>query len=86
MSTDLAPLPSHFFGQALRALREEAGVSQDELHRRSGVAQSHIAACETGRRSPGYDTISRLAAALGIPLSAIVSRAETIEAFHAARR
>lgn len=86
MSVDLALPPRHFLGLALRALREEAAVSQDELHRRTGVAQSTIDACERGTRSTGYDTIARLARGLGVALSALIARAETIETFHAGRR
>ncbi len=86
MSVDVALPPHHFLGLALRALRVEADVTQDDLHRRTGVAQSTIDACERGTRSPGYDTLARLAAGLDIRLSALVARAETIETFYAIRR
>lgn len=72
--------PRHYLGRALRELRKEAGMSQDALFRASGVAQSSIAAYETGRSSPYYDTLSTLASALGVTVSAIVARAEMIEA------
>lgn len=45
---------------AVRDLREAAGLSQAELARRSGVAQPNIAAYEAGRRGPGPEMLDRL--------------------------
>lgn len=45
---------------AVRELREAAGLSQAELARRSGVAQPNIAAYEAGRRSASPEMIARL--------------------------
>ncbi len=44
----------------VRELRRAAGLSQTELARRSGVAQSNIAAYETGRRQASASMIERL--------------------------
>ncbi len=48
---------------AIRELREAAGLSQAELARRSGVAQPNIAAYETGRRRASAQMMKRLRAA-----------------------
>lgn len=49
----------------LREARTRARLSQTELARRSGVAQSVISAYETGRRRPSLRVLERLVAATG---------------------
>lgn len=51
--------------QLLRDARQRSGLSQAELARRAGVAQSVISAYESGRREPALRTLSRLVAATG---------------------
>jgi DNA-binding XRE family transcriptional regulator len=55
----------------LRELRRIAGLSQDELARKAGVSRSTIQAVEEGAL-PRLRTARKLAAALGVPVSAIV--------------
>ena len=50
----------------LRAFREQAGVSQDELARRAGVSRSTLARIEGGGQAPRSPTIKALARALEI--------------------
>lgn len=45
---------------AVRELREAAGLSQAELAERSGVAQPNVAAYETGRRRASKEMVERL--------------------------
>lgn len=47
----------------VRARRLAAGLSQQELARRSGVAQPNIAAYESGQRTPSPAMLERLASA-----------------------
>lgn len=42
------------------AIRRAAGLTQDQLAARSGVAQPNIAAYETGRRKPSLTMLARL--------------------------
>lgn len=49
---------------SLRDLRLEAGITQQELARRSGIAQPNIAAYERGRRVPSPPTRATLERAL----------------------
>lgn len=59
----------------VRALREDAGLSQAELVRRSGVAQPNIAAYEAGRRSISATMLERLRmAARPLPRDALAAR------------
>jgi transcriptional regulator with XRE-family HTH domain len=52
----------------LREARVRAGLSQRELARRSGKAQSEIARIETGRQDPGFSTLEQLVRAAGLDL------------------
>src|SRR5215211_1571128 len=49
----------------LREARVKAGLSQRELARRAGTAQSVVARIERGQTSPTIDTLERLMAATG---------------------
>jgi predicted nucleotidyltransferase/DNA-binding XRE family transcriptional regulator len=52
-------------GQLLRRARTAARLSQTDLARRAGVAQSVISAYETDSREPGLETLIRLVEATG---------------------
>ncbi|MDE2480802.1 MAG: helix-turn-helix transcriptional regulator [bacterium] len=61
---------------AIRAARERAGLTQSQLADRVGLAPSHIARLETGdRANPRFETIARIAHALGASLDEIASAA-----------
>ena len=64
-------------GETLREVRHRAGLSQNELARRSGVASTLISAYENGRRVPSGDALIRLIEACGgsIDLATTVDRA-----------
>ena len=47
----------------VRELRQAAGLTQQDLGRRAGVAQPNIAAYETGQRVPSAAMVARLRAA-----------------------
>ena len=60
------------FGQKLRRLREEKGISQQELSRRLGYkSNGYIYDIERGDFIPSEDKLKRLAKALGIPFSSL---------------
>jgi transcriptional regulator with XRE-family HTH domain len=52
------------FGQRMRELRAERGISQDELARRTGVHSTAIGRLERGAREPRLSTILRIARGL----------------------
>lgn len=56
-------------GALLRRARSRAGLTQRELARRAGVAQSVVAAYESGAREPSLGTLAALVEAAGISLS-----------------
>lgn len=54
----------------LRMARVRAGLSQRELARKAGTAQSVIARIELGETNPSFATLSALLAAAGFDLAA----------------
>jgi transcriptional regulator with XRE-family HTH domain len=64
-------------GLLLREVRQRAGLSQNELARRSGVAATLISTYENGRRVPSGDTLIKLVEACGgsIDVTTTVERA-----------
>ena len=56
-------------GQLLRDARQRARLSQMDLARRAGVAQSVISAYESDRREPGMGMLRRLVEATGHELT-----------------
>jgi len=54
------------FGGRLRALRERSTLSQVELAAKIGSTAVNICRLEAGRQKPTWDTVQRLAAALGV--------------------
>lgn len=58
----------------LRGARRRAGLTQVELARRAGVAQSVISAYESGRRQPALPTLAALVRAAGLDLAVTVRR------------
>jgi transcriptional regulator with XRE-family HTH domain len=64
-----------FVAQAVRGRREQLGLSLRALASKSGVSSSMISDIERGTKSPTISTLSALAQALGVPLSALVESA-----------
>lgn len=52
-------------GALLREARKRSNLSQSEVARRAGVAQSVVSAYESGRREPSVSMLERLIAAAG---------------------
>lgn len=58
----------------LREARRRSGLTQVELARRAGVAQSVISAYESGRRQPALPTLAVLVRAAGLDLAVTVRK------------
>jgi transcriptional regulator with XRE-family HTH domain len=56
------------FGQYMRALRAEAGLSRAELARRAGVPASTLRNRENDRGFPHLRALLRMAEVLGVPV------------------
>jgi DNA-binding XRE family transcriptional regulator len=62
-------------GARLRELRLEAGLTQAELARRTGIHRPNIARVEAGRHTPSLETLARIANAIGVSTThVLVSR------------
>lgn len=60
-------------GARLKALRLEAGLTQAELARRTGIHRPNIARVEAGRHTPSLETLSRIAHAIGVPTTQVLT-------------
>lgn len=64
-------------GTALRAARQEAGLSTRDLERITGMSNGQISKVEGGvRPDPSFRTVMRLAHGIGISLDDLVARME----------
>lgn len=63
-------------GRAVRALRDERGISQVQLAEATGFMQSWISNVEHGRRNPSWSNVVRLAEGLGVSVADLAARAE----------
>lgn len=59
-------------GQLIRAARKNAGMTQAELAQKLGISYVGISQWENDLRNPKYETIQRLAAALGVEWTELV--------------
>ena len=71
MST-IANTAAECVGRAVKAKRNELGLTLRALASKSGISPSMISDIERGAKSPTISTLAVLAAALGAPLSALV--------------
>jgi transcriptional regulator with XRE-family HTH domain len=71
--------PQPALGDAVRALRQQAALSQETLAERSGLDPSAIARIESGRTDPTWGDVRRIAQALDVPLEELAELAEELE-------
>lgn len=69
-----AAAKSATFPERLTALRTAAGLSIPDLARASGLSDDVLRQYETGKRSPTWESIQKLATALGVPTDAFRSQ------------
>jgi transcriptional regulator with XRE-family HTH domain len=65
------------FGEILRKIREDKGLSQSDLAHKAGFQPSAISHFESSRRSPSFDNLKKLADALAVTIDYLLGR-ETI--------
>lgn len=70
-------------GLTIRKLRKERGISQEVLSGLAGIARTHLTMIETGDKQPNFETLWKIADALGIKPSELVSYIEeTVNIFN----
>lgn len=65
------------FGLVLRDLRQEAGLTQEQLGFESDLRRTFISVLELGQQQPTLTTILKLAPALGVSASDMVRLVES---------
>jgi transcriptional regulator with XRE-family HTH domain len=73
------PLPSEpqpALGNALRELRAEAGISQEELAHRASLTVGTVSVIERGRSNPTWATLKALVNALEVSMTELAARTE----------
>jgi transcriptional regulator with XRE-family HTH domain len=76
--------PEQAFGEALRTIRQDRGLSQEALGFESGYHRTYIGQLERGEKSPSLRTIVNLAGVLKVKAWEMVK--ETEEMFSRNRR
>ena len=66
------------FGRALRQLRDEHGLSQEELGYKAGLHRNYIGGVERGELNPSLASIFKLARGLGMQPSELLARCEKL--------
>ncbi|MDD4923967.1 MAG: helix-turn-helix transcriptional regulator [Dehalococcoidales bacterium] len=57
------------FGNRVREIRNDAGISQEELAFRAGIHRTYLGGIERGERNPSLKNIDRIAKALNIEIA-----------------
>jgi len=75
-ATSFDPIPATAFGQAVRELRAERGLTQEGLALVAGVDRGFMGHLERGERQASLTVILKIAKALGCRPSALVASVE----------
>jgi transcriptional regulator with XRE-family HTH domain len=59
------------FGDRVRGLRKQAGLSQEELARRADLHPTYVSGIERGQRNVSLVNIHAIAAALAVPVTVL---------------
>lgn len=82
-ASDLTPI----VGLNLKRFRAERGLSLERLSKASGVSRAMLGQIELGQSTPTINVLWKIARALGVPFSALISQANSpvTTVMHAAR-
>jgi transcriptional regulator with XRE-family HTH domain len=75
--------PDPTLAELLKRLREDRGITQEQLAFDAGMTASALSRIERGLNSPGWMTVRRLARALDISLVGLAGEIEAGAARHA---
>jgi transcriptional regulator with XRE-family HTH domain len=78
-STDASIRDHHVLGRALRTLRDQAGLTQEELGARAGIGASYLSQLENGHRGVGWHSVTRLLSSMGADLHQLADAIAAIE-------
>lgn len=60
------------FAKTLRSVRENAGLTQEQLAERADISVRFISFLETGRRQPSLSALAAVSRGLGISVSSLM--------------
>jgi transcriptional regulator with XRE-family HTH domain len=80
MKTSLKPEQLSFAISRLKQLMQSRGVSPTELHRTSGVSQSHISRIFSGEHDPGPEVLDTLLESIGVRLNDVLNEIDSVPA------
>lgn len=77
-----APTPKSMFTKRLKKARLALGISQRELGRRIGLSEdvvsSRVTRYERGTSEPDFETASKMARELGVPLAYLLADSDVL--------
>jgi transcriptional regulator with XRE-family HTH domain len=82
MGTAMSPPkadPDHGLAQAVRRLRTDRGLSQEQLAHRANLTTSVVGAIEGARSNPQWATVKAIAAAIEVPLAELAALSEKLD-------
>lgn len=71
--------PQPGLGRALREIREERGLSQEDVAHRADLHPTWLSHLESGRNNPAWGTVRRVCRALDVSLAELAARAERLD-------
>ena len=63
--------PQRAFGQRIRELRQQAGLTQEDLAHHCGLFRTYMSRIENGKANPTLTMIHALAVSLDVPVAAL---------------
>lgn len=63
-------------GFVIRKIRKEKGMTQEFLSGFAGIARTHLTMIEKGTKQPNFETVWKIALALGLTPSELVAQIE----------
>jgi transcriptional regulator with XRE-family HTH domain len=64
------------FGRVVKLVREQQGVSQEQLAELAEVDRTYVSMIERGKRHPTLEVAERISHSLGLRLSEMIRKAE----------
>lgn len=68
------------FGQRVKKLRIEAGLTQEDIAKKLGLSKTAVGAWENGRAKPRLDKMNQLSDLFGVPVSELLGESQVVGA------
>lgn len=68
------------FGQRVKKLRIEAGLTQEDIAKKLDLSKTAVGAWENGRAKPRFDKMNQLADLFGVPVSELLGERQVVGA------